>query len=90
VLTSGVGLTAAWREHGRGRWVVLGFGRGGERAGGRGGLGQNQPSRGRGEISFFLFLFLNLFLFLSFCPFNFLFLLNKKLSIFSWVSKHSM
>jgi hypothetical protein len=25
-LTSGAGLTAAWRERGRGRWAMLGFG----------------------------------------------------------------
>jgi hypothetical protein len=69
---------------------MLGFGRGDERAREReedwAGIG---PAEG-GEISFFFFLFLFLFLFLSFFPFNLFFLLNKKLSIFSWVSKYSM
>jgi hypothetical protein len=52
-LAGGAGLTAAWRERGRGRWGVLGFGRGDERVGERGGLGRIQPSRG----GIFLFLF---------------------------------
>jgi hypothetical protein len=84
-LAGGAGLTAAWRERGRGRWGVLGFGRGDERVGERGG-GWAESSPAEGGFSFFFFLFLFLFLFF----FNLLFLLNKNLSIFSWVSKYSM
>jgi hypothetical protein len=70
---------------------VLGFGQGDERAGERGGLGRNRPSRGGGKrFPFSFFLFLILFLILSFFLFNLLFLLNKNLSIISWVSKYSM
>jgi hypothetical protein len=47
-LTSGAGLTAAWHKRGRGRWAMLGFGRGDERALERGGLGRNRTSQGGG------------------------------------------
>jgi hypothetical protein len=61
---------------------------GGRSAGARGGeVDWNRPSREGGErISFFLSL-ISISISISF---NLLFLLNKKLSIFSWVSKYSM
>jgi hypothetical protein len=69
VAAGGAGLTAAWRERGRGRWAVLGLRAGAERAGERGGVGPN-PAQPRGGFSF-LFSYFYFFFYFSLISFFF-------------------
>jgi hypothetical protein len=69
-LAGGAGLTAAWRERGRGRWGVLGFGRGDERVGERGGGVGPNPAQPRGDFPFSFFYF---YFFFSFSLISFFF-----------------